>query len=144
MLGSIGDIWICSNKECNEIWYIDIGETPDDITCYKCKSHMTKTNLTTDEFKYIKQISTDRDFIEAMMKLKQENIIDFKLKIADFKSRVESDENERKKNSNIPSCPKCGSTSLATVNRGFSLFTGFIGSGKPMNVCQKCGYKWKI
>ena len=68
----------------------------------------------------------------------------FSMDWADFKSRVESDENERKKNSNIPSCPKCGSTSLATVNRGFSLLTGLIGSGKPMNVCQKCGYKWKI
>lgn len=40
-------------------------------------------------------------------------------------------------------CPKCGSTSIATVNRGYSLLTGFVGSGTPMNVCQKCGYKWK-
>lgn len=144
MLGSIGDIWLCSNRECDNVWYIDIGETPSITTCRQCGGHPIKTNLTTDEFKYIKQISTDRDFIEAMMKLKHENIIDFKLKIADFKSRVESDENERKKNVNIPSCPKCSSTSIATVNRGFSLLTGFIGSGKPMNVCQKCGYKWKI
>lgn len=45
----------------------------------------------------------------------------------------------------IPSvrCPKCGSTSIATVNRGYSLVWGFIGSGKPMNVCQKCGHKFK-
>lgn len=43
----------------------------------------------------------------------------------------------------IVKCPKCGSTSIATTNRGYSLLTGFIGSGKPMNVCQKCGHKWK-
>jgi hypothetical protein len=43
----------------------------------------------------------------------------------------------------IPTCPRCKSTSIATVNRGFSLLTGFIGSGKPMNVCQTCGYKFK-
>lgn len=43
----------------------------------------------------------------------------------------------------IPSCPKCGSTALATVNRGYSLMWGFIGSGTPMNVCQACGYKFK-
>lgn len=42
-----------------------------------------------------------------------------------------------------PKCPKCQSTSIATTNRGFSLITGFIGSGKPMNVCQNCGHKWK-
>jgi hypothetical protein len=40
-------------------------------------------------------------------------------------------------------CPKCGSTQIATVNRGYSLVWGFIGSGKPMNVCQKCGFKFK-
>lgn len=40
-------------------------------------------------------------------------------------------------------CPKCKSTSVATVNRGFSIVTGFIGSGSPRNVCQNCGYKWK-
>lgn len=43
----------------------------------------------------------------------------------------------------IPKCPKCGSQSIATVNRGYSLLTGFLGSGKPMNVCQNCGHKWE-
>lgn len=44
----------------------------------------------------------------------------------------------------IPSCPKCGSPSIATINRGYSMVSGFIGSGKPVNVCQMCGYKWQI
>ena len=42
-----------------------------------------------------------------------------------------------------PCCPKCGSTSLATINRGYSVVWGFIGSGAPVNVCQACGYKFK-
>lgn len=41
------------------------------------------------------------------------------------------------------SCPKCGSTSIATINRGYSIVWGLIGSGKPMNVCQACGHKFK-
>lgn len=40
-------------------------------------------------------------------------------------------------------CPKCGSTSIGTTTRGYSLLTGFLGSGTPMNVCQRCGHKWK-
>lgn len=40
-------------------------------------------------------------------------------------------------------CPKCGSPNVQLTNRGFSLMTGFIGSGLPRNVCQKCGFKWK-
>lgn len=39
-------------------------------------------------------------------------------------------------------CPMCGCTNIATVNRGYSAFWGFLGSGKPMNICQKCGYKF--
>lgn len=39
-------------------------------------------------------------------------------------------------------CPKCGSTRIATVNRGFSLVWGFVGSGNAVNVCQKCGHKF--
>lgn len=40
-------------------------------------------------------------------------------------------------------CPKCNSNSITTVNRGYSLLTGFLGSGSPRNICQNCGYKWK-
>ncbi len=41
-----------------------------------------------------------------------------------------------------PKCPKCGSTSISTVNRGYSIVWGLLGSGTPMNVCQSCGHKW--
>lgn len=72
-------------------------------------------------------------------------------------------EMDRKKAEDMkkPHCPKCHSTSISTQKRGFKLgraiattaLTGFIdvgavagvaGSGKMINVCQKCGYKWKI
>ena len=43
----------------------------------------------------------------------------------------------------IPKCPKCGCTSITTGSRGYSLFTGFLGSGKTVNRCGNCGYKWE-
>lgn len=39
-------------------------------------------------------------------------------------------------------CPSCGSTQFSTLQRGHSLIFGWLGSGEPQNVCQKCGYKW--
>lgn len=39
-------------------------------------------------------------------------------------------------------CPCCGSTSITTGQRGFSLVTGFIGSNKTVNRCAKCGHTW--
>ncbi|WP_418752478.1 hypothetical protein [Frisingicoccus sp.] len=44
---------------------------------------------------------------------------------------------------NIPKCPKCGSTAITAGQRGYSLLTGFIGSGKTVNRCANCGYKWE-
>lgn len=40
-------------------------------------------------------------------------------------------------------CPKCNSTQITTGSRGYSLVWGFIGSGKTVNRCAKCGYKWE-
>lgn len=47
------------------------------------------------------------------------------------------------RSSSPASCPRCGSTSISTVNRGYSIIFGLLGSGSPRNVCQKCGHKWK-
>lgn len=40
-------------------------------------------------------------------------------------------------------CPKCGSTNVSTGARGYSMITGFVGSGKTVNRCGKCGNVWK-
>ena len=42
-----------------------------------------------------------------------------------------------------PKCPKCGSSTVVTGRKGFSVMTGFIGSGATMNRCGRCGHKWK-
>lgn len=65
------------------------------------------------------------------------------LQKAETRMKVQEQANTPTSTQNAVKCPKCGSTSIATVNRGFSLLSGFVGSGKAMNVCQKCGYKWK-
>lgn len=44
---------------------------------------------------------------------------------------------------NVVRCPKCGSTSVTTEESGYSLLTGFWGSSRKHNLCQKCGYRWK-
>ena len=56
---------------------------------------------------------------------------------------TDKEQRESQKKESAPKCPVCGSTYISTINRGYSLFSGFIGSGSPRNVCQKCGHKWK-
>lgn len=45
-------------------------------------------------------------------------------------------------NANAVLCPRCSSTQVTTMQRGYHLILGWWGSGDPQNVCQKCGYKW--
>lgn len=59
--------------------------------------------------------------------------------------------------SDVARCPKCGSTSITVVKKGFGfgkafagsllvgpvgLFAGGIGANKVQRVCLSCGHKW--
>lgn len=126
---------------------LDCGElnNTDDIVCKYCGSKNTTDEInnlkgTIGDYIEVSRISHDGNFILQMLKLKNDDPIEYELKIAQFREIAERKKAEESK----PRCPKCGSTSIATVNKGYSLLTGFLGSGKPMNVCQSCGHKWKI
>lgn len=76
------------------------------------------------------------------------NPIEYKRSVVEENERkvAEAEEQARKREETSktpPKCPVCGSTYISTVNRGYSVVWGFVGSGKAMNVCQKCGHKWK-
>lgn len=45
-------------------------------------------------------------------------------------------------NEELTRCPKCHSTQISTGSRGFSIVSGFIGAGKTVNRCARCGHKW--
>lgn len=126
---------------------LDCGElnNTDDIVCKYCGSKNTTDEInnlkgTIGDYIEVSNISHDGNFILQMLKLKNDDPIEYELKMAQFREIAERKKAEESK----PRCPKCGSTSIATVNKGYSLLTGFLGSGKPMNVCQSCGHKWKI
>ena len=51
--------------------------------------------------------------------------------------------NQKTQPSSQVCCPKCYSTQVTTGQRGYSIVWGFVGAGKTMNRCAKCGYKWE-
>lgn len=128
--------------DCGSAWYWHSSTSKN---CIKCGSENTTDeiddyNCKMDDYLLLFRISHDGNFILQMLKLKNEDPIEYELKMAQFREIAE----RKKADESKPRCPKCGSTSIATVNKGYSLLTGFLGSGKPMNVCQSCGHKWKI
>lgn len=66
----------------------------------------------------------------------------FKTSPGEMIERISKNEKE-KANLNLPKCPRCGSTSITAGQRGYSILTGFLGSGSTVNRCANCGYKWK-
>lgn len=102
--------------------------------CKYCKSIniiSIDTDTTIGDYLEIKKISSEPNFIKAMLELHKKDIVEYQLKLKQFQE-----------NANKVKCPKCNSTDIGVANRGYNWFWGFIGSGKSMNVCKKCGHKW--
>ena len=91
----------------------------------------------------IYRATNSTEVIDAMIELRKKDIIEYNLKLSEFRAQNRQRAQIQAKQSNQVSCPRCDSTSISTTNRGFSMLTGFIGSGSPRNVCQRCGYKWR-
>ena len=89
----------------------------------------------------------DKEFIDAMVKLHDEDIIEYGMKLKQIRDivhkNIKEEQRQKEEENSKPRCPRCHSTNIQTINRGYSLLTGFIGSGSPRNVCQKCGRKWR-
>lgn len=116
----------------------------DVSVCPLCNNENLITyNISCDEIDILCNISTEMTFLEAMIDLKQKDPIEFQLKITQFKNQVAQQKQTEQESSNQVKCPKCSCTDIGVANRGYSLIWGFIGSGKSMNVCKKCGHKWK-
>lgn len=135
-----------SNFHKGFLYPFEFENKPIDI-CPYCKNSIEDTNLSEDDFDLIDDVSdSDRQFLEAMIDLKKKDPIEYQLKLNQFKAQVKQQEQAQEsmaEEKDTVHCPKCGSSAIQTVNRSYSFWTGFLGSGSPRNVCQKCGYKWK-
>ena len=111
---------------CYEVYCTDKREYVTKFKCTKCGSLSGVMEETDDE-----------------VRVRCTNCGELTIKLIKYPDVSERDEEPEKVEFNVVKCPKCGSKSIATINRGYSLLTGFLGSGSPRNVCQQCGYKWK-
>ena len=130
--------------------YFATYKVPEDMICPKCKSKLRTTSMTIDDYKIIFATSHDTNFIQAMMDLKEKDIIEYQLKLSQFKAQVESKKQvqqqvkvQKKIEDNTPRCPKCGSTAITSGARGVNWTWGIIGASKTVNRCGNCGHTWK-
>ncbi len=106
----------------------------------------TDTDFPDEDYYILTDISTDIEFIEAMMELRKKDPIEYQYKMSQFRMEVEQREaTEQQMSSKAaqPTCPACGSANIQLGTKGFSLVTGFIGSSSPRYYCLECHHKWK-
>ena len=99
--------------------------------------------ISDDDAYLIYHVTHSTEIIDAMIELKQKDIIEYGLKLSQFKNQLEQKHQINQKENNQVRCPRCGSTNITAGQRGYSLLTGFVGSGSTVNRCASCGHKWK-
>lgn len=90
-------------------------EWNDDVyICPDCKHQMIDIDYPSKDFDIISQISYDPQFIESMIELRKKDIIEYNLKLSQFRNQIA--QQNRVVNDNVPHCPTCGSTNIKKIS----------------------------
>ena len=123
--------------------YFDV--IKDCSTCPICKNKFVDLSLTSEEYETIVYgNNAPVELIDAMVELKDKDIIEFETKMAQFRAsaaQIKAAEQKAEEEAKKPKCPKCKSTNVQIVPRKWSLFAGFA-TNKTDRVCANCKYKW--
>ncbi len=112
------------------------------------ETHNIRTTVKDNKFTYDAVICQEcgkikpKDTKDLLLEIDQEEEAKFDYTIDKTPNVYVKPKNNKAQDINNPTCPKCGSTAIHPVQKGFSLITGFVGSGKTLNYCANCGHKW--
>lgn len=130
----------------------NVNDIIDNVTeCSECLCPINKMLVSPiPDGSWVKAISTDESFMNAMVKLFETDPIEYQLKIQQFKNLLQQQEQIKEKNcmvDNTPKCPHCQSTNIKSIsglNRGISIAVLGIFSKKINKSfeCKNCGYTW--
>lgn len=124
---------------------------PRDI-CPYCGGKLVDTKLPEKDFYcFAGGLDYNRPLLEAMIELHNNDIIEYELKMGQFRKQVEDKKQqrrqEREREDNTPKCPTCGSTDIEKISTtskvvGGALFGLFSSNVRKTMHCKNCGYKW--
>lgn len=119
----------------------------------RCECPVCRSNDWIDEdILILKRISNDDTFIDAMLQLKSNDIIEYNLKLSQFKNQLNQQEStkiqqKQAEESKKPHCPHCKSTNISSIGTGervgsiavWGIFSKKINKSFK---CKSCGYTW--
>lgn len=112
-----------------------------------CNGNLIETSLSYDDFCVLCDISEDNAFLQAMIDLKEKDIIEYNLKMSQFKSQLEQPKSNKTQNDTTPRCPHCKSANIkpiSALNRVASIAMLGVFSKKINKSfeCLNCKYTW--
>lgn len=112
-----------------------------------CGGELIDTGITTDELMVIRKISNDDAFLDAMINLKEKDIIEYNLKMSQFRTQLEQQKASKAQSDTTPKCPHCHSSNIRPISglgRGASvaMWGAFSKKINKSFECKSCGYTW--
>lgn len=104
-------------------------------------------SITCEDYEILTHISTDPNFMYAMINLHDTNIIEYNLKMSQFRQQVQMQQQQQQQSS-IPHCPTCGSTNLKKISglskAGSVALWGIFAAGRTSKTwhCNNCKAEW--
>lgn len=109
-----------------------------------CGCKLTDIDFPNDDFYVIRDISKSIQFLNAMINLYQTDIIEYELKMSQFRQQVEG---QKQAKDNRPKCPTCQSTNIAKIDGleragSIAVFGLFSKKINKTFKCKNCGHTW--
>lgn len=103
--------------------------------------------ISEDDAYLIYNVTHSTEIIDAMIELKQKDIIEYGLKLSQFRTQLEQQKSSKTQNDNRPKCPTCGSTNIEKISVtkkafGGAMFGIFSSDVRNSMHCKNCGVKW--
>ncbi|MCM1237321.1 MAG: hypothetical protein NC489_45215 [Ruminococcus flavefaciens] len=125
----------------------DYNEKLDQLICPFCNSKLVDTNFPHDDFTLIGKVTDwNRQVLDAMMELHENDPIEYQLKLNQFKQQQEQQDmaEQRRRNENKVHCPYCNSVNVkkisATSKAVNTALFGIFGTKRNKQWhCEKCG-----
>ena len=118
-------------------------------TCNECGNEFINIDFSALDLKILMQVSKDINFIEAMIKLHDEDIIEYESRMSQFRTQVQQQEQIKKQQQedSKPHCPHCKSTNISKIGTGarigsIAMWGVFSKKINKSFKCKQCGYTW--
>ena len=126
------------------------GDKANNDFCPVCSHKFEEPTISEEDIDTIKIASNyNRQLLEAMIDLKQKDIIEYELKMGQFRAQAQRQRASQKSavSSNTPKCPTCGSTHVykisTTAKAANTVLLGVFGTKRYKTFhCDNCGYEW--